>query len=304
MFTLFVILFTLLIAGFNYFIPVPENVSLTLLIVVVALTGIPHGAIDHVIVEGNRKTKYRKFIFRYVLLAIGIIAIWLLATEAAFLLFIIISAYHFGQSQLSHFSTVLPRWQRAIMFSSWGLFVLLILFSEQWGYASEIMVGVLPESVLQSEHIATYVLAAGHFAGGVFTFALLLAVIDRNILIREFIVELAGLFSLVLLFQTTDLYLSFAVFFGVWHALRVLRDEYSFISKYFKGLDLNRFIRLLVPFSLISFFGIVLLAALKMVLNLEFSIIMLALILISALTLPHAVSMEYMYNAINYRPKK
>ena len=268
---------------------------------IVAVTGIPHGAIDHIIVEGRQKSRYFRFISFYVLIALVIVLLWIIATPLAFIAFILISGYHFGQSQLSHFSTTLPRWQRATLFMSWGLFVLLILFAEQWSYASEILVGVLPSAILESPNTTNLTSALGHFSGGIFLFTMLLAVIDRNIRWRQFLIEFAGLVSLIILFRTTDLYLAFAIFFGVWHSLRVMKDEYRFIKEFFKKMTIARFIRMLAPFSIISFAGILMMIVLKDLLNLDFSIIMLALILISALTLPHAISMEYMYNKINYQ---
>ena len=67
------------------------------------LLGIPHGAIDNILYQRSRQISNLKFIGVY-LVFVGLnIAFWLLLPSLAYLLFLLLSAYHFGQSQFSHY---------------------------------------------------------------------------------------------------------------------------------------------------------------------------------------------------------
>ena len=67
------------------------------------LTGVPHGAVDYFLFkqlrqqEGGNFSAIR-FFGGYLLLIAAYIVVWNFAPTIAFLLFILVSAYHFGQS--------------------------------------------------------------------------------------------------------------------------------------------------------------------------------------------------------------
>jgi len=81
------------------------DVSLTLMLAIlgvgVSIFGIPHGAIDGYLVQKTGFTKDLKsacaFVVAYVLISGLVVGAWFLAPDAMFLIFIITTAWHFGE---------------------------------------------------------------------------------------------------------------------------------------------------------------------------------------------------------------
>lgn len=88
--------------------------ELILLCVMVAGLGIPHGALDLSVARARGLLPTIPaaigFLFAYLALAGGVVAAWVLAPEATFAGFLLISAYHFG----GDWSDSLPRWRRLL----------------------------------------------------------------------------------------------------------------------------------------------------------------------------------------------
>jgi Brp/Blh family beta-carotene 15,15'-monooxygenase len=111
--------------------------------------------------------------------------------------------------------------------------------------------------------------------------------------------ETAVLVILFFLVKYTSLYLAFALYFGLWHAARVMFTEYRFLSEARQAsLSAGAFIKAFIPFSLLSFAGIGMLLGLAFLLQATISTFLLFLIFISALTMPHALVMHGMYKVL------
>ena len=87
--------------------------------------GIPHGAVDYLTETGNFHSKINfKFILRYLSKTICYFVFWLLLPNAAFLLFIIYSVWHFGQCDINEWNT---RYKSPLIIWSWGSLLLAII---------------------------------------------------------------------------------------------------------------------------------------------------------------------------------
>lgn len=73
--------------------------------VLIIAAGIPHGALDHFVARHNRKTfDLTVYVFLYVVSAGIYLALWWFAPGAAFLIFLLITAWHFGETDFSCFA--------------------------------------------------------------------------------------------------------------------------------------------------------------------------------------------------------
>jgi Brp/Blh family beta-carotene 15,15'-monooxygenase len=83
--------------------------------------GIPHGAVDHWVALGKQLqwSNLFRFVFKYIVLMGGIAFIWWLTPAVGFLLFLIYSAWHFGETDLRDWNAYNP-WQAIL----WGTSVL------------------------------------------------------------------------------------------------------------------------------------------------------------------------------------
>ena len=93
----------LLIAGIalcllEQIFPMQEKSQLVLMVITFVLLGIPHGALD-VYIEGglDQQNDHRKIFLRYVFSAALYIALWFWKPGIALFIFILITAFHFGE---------------------------------------------------------------------------------------------------------------------------------------------------------------------------------------------------------------
>jgi Brp/Blh family beta-carotene 15,15'-monooxygenase len=82
-----------LAAYFNY----------TVLIIGLLYIGIPHGALDHLLMK-NKNTSLFSFIFKYVSIIALYFIFWQVFPILALIVFVVYSAYHFGESELVEIS--------------------------------------------------------------------------------------------------------------------------------------------------------------------------------------------------------
>jgi Brp/Blh family beta-carotene 15,15'-monooxygenase len=287
-----------LIAG-----PFPEQWNIALLIFFLVSTGIPHGAIDHIIFKtGTKSEKYKKisllkgFFFPYVLLMMVMFLMWLLVPVFTFWFFLLIAAYHFGQSQLYYLNMQEYPVLKFLLYSIWGVFILSWLWIIHWESQIENLESVFEWDLsrqgslyrlIQFIAVSSPVLLLGSFM-----FTLRKRIIDAKTLI----IEAGILMLLITMFLLLPMYVAFGFYFGLWHSMRVIWTEYHYIKKNNRQpLSVLKFSSWFLPFSLLSFIGLFLLLFSSYWLQTYITPFMLFLIFISGLTLPHAFFMEKMY---------
>jgi Brp/Blh family beta-carotene 15,15'-monooxygenase len=104
-----------------------ETSALVILAVAVVITGMPHGAIDHLVAAqlydlSFTWTDQAKFYGWYLLLMGVYTAFWLIAPVSSLVLFLVMTMYHFGQADLAYWS--LPPLQARLTYLSRGLFLI------------------------------------------------------------------------------------------------------------------------------------------------------------------------------------
>ena len=99
-----------------------NSIGYGLLIVGLITVGIPHGAVDHLLETGKWDSKKApRFIVTYLLQAAGMAFLWYLFPELALILFLLYSAWHFGQADGK-------QWDFSPALSLiWGAFVLFYI---------------------------------------------------------------------------------------------------------------------------------------------------------------------------------
>jgi lycopene beta-cyclase len=89
------------------------------------IVGIPHGAVDHLLETDNFKSSVKPgFIINYLGLAFLNLILWLIFPKAALLFFIVYSAWHFGQTDLSEWQ---PKTKHVLKNIAWGILILSII---------------------------------------------------------------------------------------------------------------------------------------------------------------------------------
>jgi len=280
----------------------PSGFDTWVLIVSLAVTGIPHGAIDHVIFiqnqkgSGQKSNLFKSFFTPYLIMIGTTFVLWFVIPQFMFLFFLMVAAYHFGQSQLFYISLAKKSMKKTMLYLSWGSFILSSLWFFHWNEQSTIIKSVFDWNLATSGLIYTIVLLL-LILSGLATGFLLLYFYRKQILPGKMLLqEFAVLGLLTAIFSYTPPFIAFAIYFGLWHATRVIFTEYHFLkNRNGQKLLIFSFVKSFLPFSILSFLGLGLLFWFSRLLQASISPFMLFLIFISALTMPHAYFMEQMY---------
>ena len=92
----------------------------------VALFGIPHGAIDNIILLSENNVSPFKFYFWYIMAIILYVICWIYLPVFSFVVFLLLSCFHFGESQLANFK--IKVFYSKFIYMLWGLAMISALF--------------------------------------------------------------------------------------------------------------------------------------------------------------------------------
>lgn len=255
-------------------------IQFTLFGVILLSIGIPHGAIDHLISNPKIDRKgLGSFVLIYLTLIGSYLAIWYFFPITALIAFLIMSAYHFGQS---HFiSENQPKKYAWLLFISRGGYFLFAILLGDWEVTKLIL-----SPLVNLEYLGQYRIFI--FVALLLTTILVQYVFGPKIKIDQ-ILEILILGPIL---YFSPLLIGFVVYFGFWHALPSMITEYKFLSGFSAYNSVKKFGIQLLPFSLISLIGIglILFFGLKFLENNE--LILLFFVMISLISFPHILYMD------------
>ncbi|MFB6097557.1 MAG: Brp/Blh family beta-carotene 15,15'-dioxygenase [Salinibacter sp.] len=269
------------------------------LFVAVVLTGMPHGAIDHLVAArlwnlDRTWTDQAKFYGGYLALMALYGGFWIVAPAWSLGLFLVMTMYHFGQADLAywHLSPLPAR----LLYLSRGLFLIggpVAAFPEIVAPIFEAIGGV---------HLGNWPLVStapeALFAGLTVQHVLALglatpwAAPSANWATGR---ELLNVAVLAALFGLVHPLVAFSVYFGAWHALGHILELLRFFRRRGETMSLTDFYREAALFTVLPFVGLGLLYALTQSFGLEHQTIALLFIVIAIMTLPHMVVVERLY---------
>jgi Brp/Blh family beta-carotene 15,15'-monooxygenase len=286
---LLIISLALLIIGM---VPAILEYSSLFFIFILLTVGIPHGSLDHLIYFKKTGDTANSLIFysKYITLIILVGICWFIFPLLSFLIFLLISGFHFGQSQLYQFNV--GKNLHFIYHLSWGTFLLsiIILFNIRECFNIFNSLEWLKTQWMTKE----FFFSSSAISGTTFLVIHTYLFLKKNITTEQYFFELMVLGLLILMSLTTNAVFTFSVYFGLWHSLRSLILEYHTIKPN-ENYTWLYFLKDVSPYSLI---GIAFLAStylLSVELNLGISIYMIFIIIISMLTVPHLIIMDKLY---------
>ena len=249
-----------------------SSINLVILIFGLLTLGIPHGALDHLTESLVKKQKISlKFVIIYLLMMLPIFIIWYWSPSLALLLFILYSAWHFGQTELNYWGI-----KNYFLGFLWGILLFAYLFLSHLKEFSEIL------NMLSIDMIEFPPLISFYFQRGVLFSAVLLAVFYKKL---EWILIILFFF----LARSQSLILTFGLYFIFQHSRIGWLDlkkrlNYSNIKMFKNALPFN--IGAIVLFIIFS-------RALK--LDLKSSIVY-SFVFLSAISFPHVICMHLFYS--------
>lgn len=273
------------VAGLILAIPIiffglESSYSVYLFLIVMLSVGIPHGSVDHIIAFINPKARKfnNKFLFylTYLSLITFNIILWIISPFIGLFVFLIISCYHFGETQVIGYN---PTDNKLLNFVV-GANILLSLFLNNIVELQEILY-IIPE--FSNFDLSSF--------DSVFFLLIAVAVLMLSILnfeIKRKVPLYAEITILYMVFFHTDLLTSFALYFGFCHSLPMLMLEFE----EFKNDNFIKFYLKTLPFTILSIiFGFLIYQFNNDLLTSD-NLILFVFIIISSLTLPHVFIMR------------
>lgn len=217
---------------------------------------------------------------------------WFLFPSFSFFLFLILSAYHFGQSQLYYITVHRPL--HHLIYFTWGAFILSTMITMNYDQCLDIFASLEWLNV-RSWMSIRYVNGVAVATGLLLGMAFLLLRVYNHISTGKIAYEAALLIVLALLSHHTEVVFTFSIYFGLWHSLRSLVMEYKSLKQAISNYTVQRFFNQVLPYSLVSISFLILIYYLGEIFNFGISPYMLFIVLISTLTVPHLIVMYNLY---------
>jgi Brp/Blh family beta-carotene 15,15'-monooxygenase len=220
--------------------------------------------------------------------------VWRFFPALSLVFFLLLSAFHFGESQLSRYGRA--GFLQLLLFLLWGLHILSAYTYYQYDAlalhmaSSAMFVPLQPviaaiggsPVVLLLRGLATVLLGCKVF---------LLGRLDLQAMLQEAFLVLMIHAS----FIAFGPIVSFTLFFVVIHSLQVLSHEWLYLKDKFVLKGLSQFVVLLLPISLVSIAGLGLVYGLNAAFF-DLPVVYLTIVMTAVITLPHAVVMHFFYD--------
>ena len=253
--------------------------------------GILHGANDLLLIEKissqKKQTSYLKRMGYYICVVLIGAFLFYLVPWLALLLFILISAYHFGEQQWQVLIHYFPKWISVLFPFTYGLLILFLLFNFHIKEVQNIVLEITSISIP-----SLYISLPLKIFGGIFILISAYFYWKTETIKKKLLTELFYLFVFAIIFKSSSLIWGFAIYFILWHSIPSIIDQITFLKgKY----SLNHFMvycRSAAPYWLVSLLGITILSFVfkeKQLFNaLFFSFL-------AAITFPHAIVIMKMF---------
>ena len=262
--------------------------------VLILLLGIPHGAIDHVLFFKKRKMSQLKFYSIYLGLSLLFVILWHILPITSLLFFLLISAFHFGESQFA--DVFFKNSLRYLFYFFWGLCLLSTLMfynvNELFEVTSYFNDTIILDKIYDQDKIGIF-----FYITNFVTLTSIFSLNHFNLIKKDRLYsEIFLLFLIHITFYLFPFIIGFTLYFVALHSLKVMNDEFKFLKTENKKFSFSNFLKLLAPYSILSIFGTTFLLLLSYFSYIPYSIPFLAIIIISVITLPHAIVMNIFYN--------
>jgi Brp/Blh family beta-carotene 15,15'-monooxygenase len=276
---------------------VTEVIVAAILIVTV---GLPHGATDLLLVKYLSTDRYKQSVGQTLFQYIGLIAlygsIWYFIPQLAFILFIAISIYHFGQSNYN-FIQVESRVIRTLSYLASGSFVLLTPLCIHYEIAVPIIETISGTTAYSISATTAETLPRALFLTNVWLLVFLF--LNDWITSETLVYQLVSIVLLLLCYWFLPLILGFTIYFVFWHSLHSMVDQVDYIRTKENDFTWLRYYKNALPITLLA---VILIAAgywINITWSINFSIIEVFFIMLSLMTLPHIILIEQLYS--NFR---
>ena len=262
--------------------------------VIIFLFGILHGANDLRLISKIKNEKsinnYRKTLLYYLTFVTTGVLLFYLLPEWALVIFILVSAYHFGEQHWNQLSTEKNSPIISLFQLAYGLFIFALLFYFHQ-HEVTIIIGEIIHSPINTFNF-TYML---QFYGLVLIVLSLVMLRKNTIFKSQLAVNLVYLLLFAIIFRNSNLIWAFAIYFIIWHSLPSIKDQICFLYGQYSFQNFVQYFKEAFLYWLLSLTGI---ALLYFLFRKEAVFTALFFSFLAAITFPHVLVIMKMQNRI------
>jgi beta-carotene 15,15'-dioxygenase len=291
---------TLLLIWQTYQGNLSQEIQVTFFVTFILLTGIPHGALDHLIQEAtdnqqNRVYNYRGFMLKY-LLIMGLYGLtWYFFSGISFIIFLLMSAWHFGETDLENVPQNVKIWSfTRLIYGFYILAFILLTHIQEVSPIVEKMIDPQSKTMVMWEFIQRNVKQILYLLG--LSLSTIFIVAQSEYFIKFDKIRLIRLVLILFLSIYLPLLPAFALYFGGWHALCAFDTIHGYLQKDHPSLTFKSVYLKALPFTIIALIFLLMFLLYCQYYTLAYNPLPILFIFISLITLPHLVISYQMNN--------
>lgn len=294
----------LFVLGFHYFVfPIDPKIQMIVLLSLVFLVGVPHGALDFLVDEQNKEAvqqpfSIKKFVSIYLLRLFAFSLIWIFPW-VAFSIFIVFSIYHFGETDMA--GMLKTKRNASILYVAYGAFILGVLLLVHLTQIKDTLPVI--KNFVESSSLYAFLEANRYLIimalGFIFTIAIVYHKSIDNIEVT--LPQLIRLIVLLVIIMLLPLLMAFTFYFALWHSILSVRNIFSYFKSFNNAKKFAVICNKSVLFSVLALGGMVMLYFILSFFLPDMNLLFALLIILSVLTVPHLQVMHRMYQNSNIK---
>lgn len=272
--------------GLQVNIELVNSISLILILTF----GIPHGGVDHLIhTSTSSDSNVLKYIVKYLLIAGGYILWWIIDPSKALLIFILLSAYHFGQEFVADMKI---NGQKLAVNLIWGSVILIAPMVYSFSEIVEYLQIIIPDL---AREISPFIRYSVPVTVIVLAIASIIWLKRTQHVSNKKIFQIGGFLSMIIASHLLLPFVqAFTIYFILFHSLNAFKHQFTWLKSRKEHYNIGKFTIDLIGFSALAILGIL---SLLWMLNPESQALLITyfFILTSLITLPHAITLDQFY---------
>lgn len=291
---IYLVFIYLLFAVYTYFGEINFEYQIIGCFLLILLFGIPHGAIDHIVYKTQNNISNFKFFSFYLSLIILYTVCWFIFPKWCLIMFLLLSAYHFGESQFSEFKfNSIPKKLTSIFC---GIIVISSLIYYNQNELVKLSNMYMDTQVFTSIFKSPFIEISFYSSSVLFLLFILFEFLFHSNKLDDLFTILFEMILIHVTFYLFSVLIGFTLYFIFLHSLKVLKQEYQFLKKNTSNLRPSEFVKMLLPFTGLSIFFLIIFYIGIVIGFLDISTFLFLIIGISVITLPHVFIMANFYN--------
>lgn len=254
--------------------------------------GILHGANDLQLIKNTNVEKQTnsllKILVYYVVVVLTGLLLFYILPQVALLLFIIVSAYHFGEQQWQNLPRQFPKWLVILFQFLYGFVILFLLFIFHTNQVQSI-IEIITKVSIPIPYFWIFLQVTGFAFIGLSSYIYWKSKKIRNKILLEFFY----LIVFAIIFKSSSLIWGFALYHVFWHSIPSLIDQIKFLNGSFSIKHFITYCRTAGIYWLVSILGITLI---YFVVKEEQLFNALFFSFLAAVTFPHAIVIMRMFH--------